>query len=81
MGLLRPHRVVAPAARAPTDARGDHARPPPRILRLFSAAAKCQIRRFYLGLAGAKAAETETIADLKRQIADLQAKLDKIAAE
>jgi polyhydroxyalkanoate synthesis repressor PhaR len=33
------------------------------------------------GLAGAKAAETETIADLKRQIADLQAKLDKIAAE
>ena len=33
------------------------------------------------GLAGAKTAETETIADLKRQIADLQAKLDKIAAE
>ena len=33
------------------------------------------------GLTGAKAAETETIADLKRQIADLQAKLDKIAAE
>ena len=32
MGLLRPHRVVAPAARAPTDARGDHARPHPRIL-------------------------------------------------
>ncbi len=34
MGLLRPHRAVAPAPRAPTDARGDHARPP-RILRLF----------------------------------------------
>jgi hypothetical protein len=50
MGLLRPHRAVAPAPRAPTDARGDHARPPPRILRLFSAAAKCQIRRFYLGV-------------------------------
>jgi polyhydroxyalkanoate synthesis regulator protein len=33
------------------------------------------------GLTGAKAPETETIADLKRQIADLQAKLDKIAAE
>ena len=31
--------------------------------------------------AGAKAAETETIADLKQQIADLQAKLDKISAE
>ena len=58
MGLLRPHRAVAPAPRAPTDARGDHARPPPRILRLFSAVAKCQIRRFYLGLAGAKAAAT-----------------------
>ena len=27
MGLLRPHRAVAPAPRAPTDARGDHARP------------------------------------------------------
>ena len=50
MGLLRPHRAVAPAPRAPTDARGDHARPPPRILRLFSAVAKCQIRRFYLGV-------------------------------
>ncbi len=24
MGLLRPHRAVAPAPRAPTDARGDH---------------------------------------------------------
>jgi len=36
MGLLRPHRAVAPAPRAPTDARGDHARTPPRILRLFS---------------------------------------------
>ena len=36
MGLLRPHRAVAPAPRAPTDARGDHARPPSRILRLFS---------------------------------------------
>jgi hypothetical protein len=49
MGLLMPHRDVAPAPRAPTDARGDHARPPPRILRLFSAVAKCQIskiRRF-----------------------------------
>ena len=34
MGLLRPHRAVAPAPRAPTDARGDHARTPPRILRL-----------------------------------------------
>ena len=34
MGLLRPHRAVAPAPRAPTDALGDHARPP-RILRLF----------------------------------------------
>jgi polyhydroxyalkanoate synthesis repressor PhaR len=33
------------------------------------------------GFAGAKAAETETIADLKQQIADLQAKLDKISAE
>jgi hypothetical protein len=32
MELLRPHRAVAPAARAPTDARGDHARPHPRIL-------------------------------------------------
>ena len=32
MGLLRPHRAVAPAPRAPTDARGDHARPHPRIL-------------------------------------------------
>ena len=32
MGLLMPHRAVAPAARAPTDARGDHARPHPRIL-------------------------------------------------
>jgi hypothetical protein len=50
MGLLRPHRAVAPAPRAPTDARGDHARPPPRILRRFSAVAKCQIRRFYLGV-------------------------------
>jgi hypothetical protein len=49
-GLLRPHRAVAPDPRAPTDARGDHARPHPRILRLFSAAAKCQIRRFYLGV-------------------------------
>jgi hypothetical protein len=29
MGLLRPHRAVAPAPHAPTDARGDHARPPP----------------------------------------------------
>ena len=44
MWLLRPHRAVAPAPRAPTDARGDHARTPPRILRLFSAVAKCQIR-------------------------------------
>jgi hypothetical protein len=32
MGLLRPHRAVAPAPRAPTDARGDHARAYPRIL-------------------------------------------------
>jgi hypothetical protein len=27
-----PHRAVAPAPSAPTDARGDHARPHPRIL-------------------------------------------------
>ena len=32
MGLLRPHRAVEPAPRAPTNARGDHARPHPRIL-------------------------------------------------
>ena len=37
MGLLRPQRAVAPAPRAPTDARGDHARPPPRILQAFTA--------------------------------------------
>jgi hypothetical protein len=47
MGLLRPHRAVAPAPRAPTDARGHHARPRPRILRLFSAVAKCQTRLSY----------------------------------
>jgi hypothetical protein len=40
MGLLRPHRAVAPAPRAPTDARGDHARTPPRILRLFGSLKK-----------------------------------------
>ena len=28
MGLLRPHRAVTPAPRAPTDARGDHAPQP-----------------------------------------------------
>jgi hypothetical protein len=31
MWLLSPHSAVAAAPRAPTDARGDHARPPPRI--------------------------------------------------
>jgi len=46
MGLLRPHRAVAPAPRAPTDARGDHARPRPRILRLFSAVAKFVVLTF-----------------------------------
>ena len=39
----------ASALRA-TDARGDHARPPPHILLRFSAVAKCKIRRFYLGV-------------------------------
>jgi polyhydroxyalkanoate synthesis repressor PhaR len=33
------------------------------------------------GLTGGKSAQTETIADLKQQIAELQAKLDKIAAD
>lgn len=33
------------------------------------------------GLTGGIAAQTETVADLKRQIAELQAKLDKIAAD
>ena len=61
MGLLRPHRAVAPAPRAPTDARGDHARPPPRILRRFSAVAKCQIRRFYLGVTLYLRVERETL--------------------
>jgi hypothetical protein len=35
MGLLRPHRAVAPAPRGPSDARGDYARPYPRILADF----------------------------------------------
>lgn len=33
------------------------------------------------GLTAGKAAQTETVANLKRQIAELQAKLDKIAAD
>jgi len=33
------------------------------------------------GLTGGKPSQTETIADLKQQIAELQAKLDKIAAD
>ena len=49
LGLLRPHRAVAPAPRAPTDARGDHARPPPRILRRFSAVANAKFVDSTLG--------------------------------
>ena len=49
MGLLRPHRAVAPAFRAPTDARGDHARPSAHdVFRQLQN--QNQIRRFYLGL-------------------------------